>query len=45
MHRGEAGSTDAGEVWGRRLERYLTDPAKEPDPSRWETVLEFRLQD
>ncbi len=36
---------DEGEVWGCRLEHYPTDPAKEPDPRRWETVLEFRLRD
>jgi len=35
---------DRGEVWGCRLEHYLTDPAQEPDPSRWQTVLEFRLR-
>jgi hypothetical protein len=36
---------DGGEVWGCRLEHYPTDPAKQPDPARWETVLEFRLRD
>ena len=36
---------DRGEVWGCRLEHYLTDPAAQPDSSRWETVLEFRLHD
>ena len=36
---------DDGDVWGCRLEHYLTDPAAEPDPQRWETVLEFRLRD
>lgn len=36
---------DGGEVWGCRLEHYPTDPAKEPDPNRWETVLEFRLRE
>jgi len=36
---------DGGDVWGCRLEHYLTDPAAEPDPRRWETVLEFRLRD
>jgi len=34
-----------GEVWGCRLEHYPTDPTQEPDPQRWETVLEFRLRD
>jgi len=36
---------DGAEVWGCRLEHYPTDPVKEPDPRRWETVLEFRLRD
>jgi effector-binding domain-containing protein len=36
---------DRGEVWGCRLEHYLTDPVAQPDSSRWETVLEFRLHD
>lgn len=36
---------DGGEVWGCRLEHYSTDPVKEPDPTRWTTVLEFRLRD
>jgi effector-binding domain-containing protein len=34
-----------GEHWGCRLEVYLTDPAQEPDMSRWETQLAFRLAD
>jgi hypothetical protein len=25
--------------WGGPVERYLTDPSREPDPSRWETEL------
>ncbi len=37
--------TDAGEVWGCRLELYKTDPAAEPDMSRWQTELAFRLAD
>ena len=37
--------SDQGEVWGARLEHYLTDVGAEPDPRRWETVLEFRLRD
>jgi effector-binding domain-containing protein len=31
------------ERWGSRLEFYLTDPAEEPDMSKWETQLAFRL--
>ena len=36
---------DDGEVWGSRLELYLTDPAEEPDMSKWVTQLAFRLAD
>ncbi len=34
-----------GDVWGCRLELMLTDPRVEPDMSRWETQLAFRLAD
>jgi effector-binding domain-containing protein len=34
---------DGGERWGSRLEIYLTDPNVEPDMSKWETQLAFRL--
>jgi effector-binding domain-containing protein len=34
-----------GERWGCRLEIYLTDPRDEPDMSKWETRLAFRLAD
>lgn len=37
--------TSDGERWGGRLEIYLTDPAQEPDMSKWETQLAFRLAD
>jgi effector-binding domain-containing protein len=33
------------ERWGSRLEFYLTDPGEEPDMSKWETQLAFRLAD
>ena len=33
----------AGERWGCRLEIYPVDPAEQPDPAKWETVLAFRL--
>ena|SRR5215469_1870711 len=36
---------EAGERWGSRLEFYLTDPAEEPDMSKWQTELAFRLAD
>ena len=34
-----------GERWGARLEIYETDPAMEPDMSKWTTQLAFRLAD
>ena len=34
-----------GDLWGCRLEIYLTDPAVEPDMAKWETELAFRLAD
>jgi effector-binding domain-containing protein len=36
---------DGGERWGCRLEIYLTDPGQEPDMSKWQTQLAFRLAD
>ncbi len=30
-----------GNRWAGRIERYLTDPAKEPDQSKWRTELAF----
>lgn len=32
-----------GERWSCRLELYLTDPREQPDMSKWETELAFRL--
>jgi effector-binding domain-containing protein len=34
-----------GEQWACRLENYLTDPAQEPDMSKWVTELAFKLAD
>ena len=34
-----------GDRWGSRLEIYLTDPSQEPDMSKWEAQLAFRLAD
>jgi hypothetical protein len=31
------------ERWGSRLEIYETDPAEEPNMSKWTTQLAFRL--
>jgi effector-binding domain-containing protein len=36
---------DDGEQWACRLENYLTDPAQEPDMSKWVTELAFKLAD
>jgi effector-binding domain-containing protein len=37
--------THEGEKWGCRVEFYLTDPAEQPDVSKWQTQLGFRLAD
>ena len=41
----DVAQTDKGEQWGCRLEFYLTNPADEPDTSKWVTELAFRLAD
>ncbi len=41
----EVAQTDVGEKWGCRLESYLTNPADQPDTSKWQTELAFRLAD
>jgi effector-binding domain-containing protein len=37
-------ATPDGEAWGARTEIYLTNPDEEPDPTRWETLLVFRVR-
>ncbi len=37
------GSADDGEHRACRLEEYLTDPAQQPDMSKWQSRLAFRL--
>ena len=37
--------TPDGERWASRLESYETNPAEEPDMSKWVTQLAFRLAD
>ena len=32
---------DDGKAWGARIEFYITDPAEEPDPQKWETEVAF----
>jgi effector-binding domain-containing protein len=41
----DVSQTDQGEKWGCRLEFYLTNPAEQPDSSKWQTDLAFRLAD
>lgn len=36
---------EAGQKWGCRLEVQLTNPAQEPDVTKWQTQLAFRLAD
>lgn len=38
-------AADTGEAFGARLEWSLTDPAVEPDMSKWETEVAIRLAD
>ena len=37
--------SERGERWGARLEFFDTDPAEEPDMTKWHTTLAFRLAD
>lgn len=32
---------ERGTAWASRLEIYLTDPAKEPDPNKWQTEIAY----
>jgi effector-binding domain-containing protein len=41
----DVAETDEGEKWGCRLESYLTDPREQPDMTKWQTELAFRLAD
>lgn len=41
----DVSETERGQSWGCRLESYLTDPAQQPDMSKWRTELAFRLAD
>jgi effector-binding domain-containing protein len=33
-----------GTAWRARVEHYLTDPAEQPDPQKWETKLAFLVR-
>jgi len=37
--------TGGGDAFGGRVEFYPTDPEEEPDPSKWQTDVAFRLAD
>jgi effector-binding domain-containing protein len=41
----DVSQTEDGDRWGARLEIYETDPAVEPDMTKWTTQLAFRLAD
>lgn len=41
----DAWETEQGDAFGGRFEFYLTDPAEEPDPAKWETEVAIRLAD
>lgn len=36
--------TPEGSAWGSRLEEYITDPSREPDPANWETDVAYLLR-
>ena len=35
-------TADDGQHWASRLEIYLTNPAEQPDPSQWQTVVAIK---
>ena len=37
--------SDMGDGFGARIEFYITDPAEEPDMTKWETEIAIRLAD
>lgn len=43
--RWDRADTAEGDRWASRLEFYLTDPQDEPDLTKWETELAFRIAD
>jgi effector-binding domain-containing protein len=34
-----------GDLWGCRLETFLTDPREVTDPAQWQTELAYKLAD
>ncbi len=39
--RGVAWRMEGDSVWAGRIERYLTDPSRQPDPASWQTELAY----
>ena len=37
--------TEQGELWGSRIEVYTTNPAEQPNPSKLEVEVSYRLAD
>jgi hypothetical protein len=36
---------EKGDAFGGRYESFLTDPAEEPNPAKWDTEVAIRLAD
>jgi effector-binding domain-containing protein len=45
QERGILWQIDDASIWGGRIERYLTDPSQEPDPSAWKTEVAYLIAD
>jgi hypothetical protein len=41
----EKADSPRGERWAARLEYYLSDPDDQPDMTKWDTTLSFKLKD
>ena len=37
----DAWDTPDGQAWRSRVEHYLTNPAEEPDPAKWEVDVAY----
>lgn len=37
--------TPEGERFASRLETYTNGPDEEPDPGKWETIIEIKVRD
>jgi effector-binding domain-containing protein len=42
--RGVRWAMDGPGTWRARIEQYVTDPRKEPDPDRWETEVAYLIE-